>query len=103
MAQASYGQSLMFGALHGVQFYRAIEICSDQIIAGLGGTLIGAAGQNPRVPLMTKIYRTSLTVSLALLAAIGLTTPAHASELDDLRATVQSMQKSMEQMQTKLN
>jgi hypothetical protein len=41
-------------------------------------------------------------VSLALLAAVGITAPARGSELDDLRATVQSMQKSMEQMQQKI-
>jgi DcaP outer membrane protein len=51
---------------------------------------------------MTKRYRTSLIVSLALLAAVGLTAPARGSELDELRASVQSMQKSMEQMQKKI-
>jgi hypothetical protein len=51
---------------------------------------------------MTKKYRTSLIVSLALLAAVGITAPAGASEIDELKATVQAMQKSMQQMQRKI-
>jgi hypothetical protein len=51
---------------------------------------------------MTTKYRKKLVVSLALLAAVGITAPARGSELDDLKATVQSMQKSMEQMQQKI-
>src|SRR5215831_13853280 len=52
---------------------------------------------------MSQIYRTPATVSLAFLAALGVATPIHASELDDLRASVQAMQKNMEQMQKKIN
>ena len=51
---------------------------------------------------MAKKYRTSVIVSLALIVAVGIAAPAHGTELDDLRATVQSMQKSMEQMQKKI-
>jgi hypothetical protein len=51
---------------------------------------------------MTKKYETSLIVSFALFAAVGITAPARGSELDELRASVQAMQKSMEQMQKKI-
>ena len=51
---------------------------------------------------MSKKGRRSLIVSLALLLAVGVTAPARSSELDDLRATVQAMQKSMEEMQKKI-
>jgi len=50
----------------------------------------------------TKKFRASVIVSLALIVAVGITAPVRGSELDDLRATVQSMQKSMEQMQKKI-
>src|SRR4030095_15098749 len=55
-----------------------------------------------RLLFMTKEYRRSLIVSLALLVAVGITAPARGSELDELRASVQAMQKSMEQMQKKI-
>lgn len=58
-----------------------------------GGTI--ACAQN-------KIFRASLIVSLTVLVAVGITAPVRGSELDDLRATVQSMQKSMEQMQNRI-
>ena len=51
---------------------------------------------------MTKKYRTSIVVSLTLLVAIGTTAPTHASEMDELKATVQAMQKSMGEMQKKI-
>ena len=51
---------------------------------------------------MTKKFRTSLVVILALLSAVTITAPARAAELDELKATIQSMQKSMEQMQTRI-
>src|ERR1051325_11956319 len=51
---------------------------------------------------MKKKHATSFTAIIALLLAVGLTAPARASELDDLKATMQSMQKSMEQMQKKI-
>lgn len=41
--------------------------------------------------------------STSLLIAVGLIAPMHASELDDLKATMQSMQKTMEQMQKKIS
>ena len=50
----------------------------------------------------TKKFRASVIVSFALIVAVGITAPVRGSELDDLRATVQSMQKSMEQMQKKI-
>jgi hypothetical protein len=43
-----------------------------------------------------------VTVGLTLFVAVG-AMPARASEIDDLRAAVQSMQKSMEQMQKKIS
>ena len=43
-----------------------------------------------------------LVIAVTLVVAVCLTVPARASELDDLKATVQSMQKSMEQMQKKI-
>ena len=43
-----------------------------------------------------------LVIAATLVLAVYLTAPAGASELDELRATVQSMQKSMEQMQKKI-
>jgi outer membrane DcaP-like protein len=51
---------------------------------------------------MTKKSRILLGVSLALLVAIGTTAPVRASEIDDLKATVQSMQQTMEQMQKRI-
>src|ERR1051325_11209433 len=51
---------------------------------------------------MKKKHATSFTAIIALLLAVGLTAPARASELDDLKATMKSMQKSMEQMQKKI-
>ena len=51
---------------------------------------------------MTKNYRISLIVTLTLLVTVGTTVRARGSELDELRATMQSMQKSMEQMQKKI-
>src|SRR5580765_3393649 len=51
---------------------------------------------------MTKKSRILLVVSLALLVAIGTTAPMRASEIDDLKATVQSMQQTMEQMQKRI-
>src|ERR1700757_4114954 len=47
-------------------------------------------------------YRINLIVTLALLGAVETTVPARGSELDDLKATIQSMQKSMEQMQARI-
>src|SRR4029453_3454536 len=51
---------------------------------------------------MTTKYKIPVIVSLALLAAFGTSAPARASEVDELKATVQAMQKSMEQMQTRI-
>src|ERR1700757_2128107 len=47
-------------------------------------------------------YRINLIVTLALLGAVETTVPARGSELDDLKATIQSMQKSMDQMQKRI-
>ena len=51
---------------------------------------------------MTTTYRIGLIVGLALFAAFGTSGPARASEVDELKATVQAMQKSMEQMQARI-
>ena len=51
---------------------------------------------------MTTKYRIGLIVGLAVLAAFGTSAPARASEVDELKATVQAMQKSMEQMQARI-
>ena len=51
---------------------------------------------------MTTKYKISIIVSLALLATFGTNAPARASEVDELKATVQAMQKSMEQMQARI-
>ena len=51
---------------------------------------------------MTTKYRKKLIVSLALLVAVETAVPVRGSELDDLKATIQSMQKNMEQMQKKI-
>src|SRR6266480_3961903 len=51
---------------------------------------------------MTKSNKTSVILSLTLLVSFALVAPGHASELDELGTTVQSMQKSMEQMQKKI-
>jgi hypothetical protein len=52
---------------------------------------------------MTKRYRTSVVVSLALLAAVGISAKARASEIDDLKAEMRIMQQSMDQMQKKIS
>jgi cell division protein FtsB len=51
---------------------------------------------------MTTKHRSKLIVSLAVLLAVGTTVPARASELDGLKAQIQSMQKNMEQMQNRI-
>ena len=51
---------------------------------------------------MTTKCRIGLVVGLALFAAFGTSAPARASEVDELKATVQAMQKSMEQMQARI-
>src|ERR1044071_325388 len=51
---------------------------------------------------MTKRYTISLFVGLALLAAVGISAPARADELEEVKAALQSMQKTMEQMQKKI-
>jgi cell division protein FtsB len=51
---------------------------------------------------MTTKHRAKLIVSLAVLLAVGTTVPARGAELDDLRAQIQSMQKNMEQMQSRI-
>ena len=51
---------------------------------------------------MTTKYRIGLVVGLALFAAFGTSAPTRASEVDELKATVQAMQKSMEQMQARI-
>jgi Sec-independent protein translocase protein TatA len=44
----------------------------------------------------------SVILSITLLVFFVCALPARASELDELKATIQSMQKSMEQMQKKI-
>src|SRR6201987_2282166 len=44
----------------------------------------------------------SVAITLAIFVSFAAVTPARASELDELKATIQSMQKSMEQMQAKI-
>jgi hypothetical protein len=51
---------------------------------------------------MTKSNKKSVILSLTLFVSFALIAPGRASELDELRATVQSMQKNMEQMQKKI-
>jgi cell division protein FtsB len=51
---------------------------------------------------MTNSNKKSVILSLTLFVSFALITPGRASELDELRATVQSMQKNMEQMQKKI-
>jgi hypothetical protein len=51
---------------------------------------------------MTKINKTPVIVTLMLLVGLGLVVPTHASEMDELKATVQAMQKSMAEMQKKI-
>jgi hypothetical protein len=51
---------------------------------------------------MTRRNQGSVILSLTLFLSIAWVSPVRASELDDLKATVQAMQKSMEQMQKKI-
>jgi len=44
----------------------------------------------------------SVAITLAIFVSFAAVTPARASELDELKATIQSMQKSMEQMQARI-
>ena len=46
--------------------------------------------------------KNSKTLLFALLAVFSVSAPTRASELDELKATIQSMQKSMEQMQARI-
>ncbi len=43
-----------------------------------------------------------LVIAVTMVVAVCLTAPARASELDELKATIESMQKSMEQMQKRI-
>ena len=45
----------------------------------------------------------SVAVNLAVFVSFLVAIPAHASEIDELKATIQSMQKSMEQMQARIS
>jgi DcaP outer membrane protein len=51
---------------------------------------------------MSKNNKRSVVLSLTLFFSVALVAPVRASEIDELKATVQSMQKSMEQMQKKI-
>src|ERR1043166_9142264 len=51
---------------------------------------------------MMKNNKRSIILSFAFLVLLVLVAPARASEVDELRATVQAMQKSMEQMQARI-
>src|ERR1044072_8049710 len=44
----------------------------------------------------------SVALNLAVFVSFLVVMPARASEIDELKATIQSMQKSMEQMQTRI-
>lgn len=51
---------------------------------------------------MIKTNKKSVAIALAVFVSFAVVAPARASELDELKATIQSMQKSMEQMQAKI-
>jgi len=51
---------------------------------------------------MTKNNKTSVILSLILIVSFALVAPARASEIDELKANMASMQKTMEQMQKKI-
>jgi hypothetical protein len=51
---------------------------------------------------MIKTNKKSVAITLAVFVSFTVVTPARASELDELKATIQSMQKSMEQMQSRI-
>jgi hypothetical protein len=71
-----------------------------ELIAGMLGWLIERLQHFPEIAIF--LTNRSFLVVVGLLVAIGSTAPARASELDDLKATMQSMQKTMEQMQKKI-
>jgi hypothetical protein len=52
--------------------------------------------------IMTKNSKRSVVLSIAVLILFVLVAPARVSELDELKATIQSMQKSMERITSKL-
>ncbi len=52
--------------------------------------------------LISTNYKALLVVGVALLVAVGSTATPRASELDELKATMQSMKRSMDEMQTKI-
>jgi cell division protein FtsB len=49
-----------------------------------------------------KNNKKSLALTLAMFVSLAAVAPARASEIDELKATIQSMQKSMEQMQSRI-
>ncbi|HEU0210170.1 MAG TPA: DcaP family trimeric outer membrane transporter [Candidatus Udaeobacter sp.] len=51
---------------------------------------------------MTKNTKRSVAINLTVFAWLSLMTPLQASEVDELKATMQAMQKSMEQMQARI-
>src|SRR6516165_7465468 len=48
-------------------------------------------------------YQKSVALTLAVFVSFLVVTQAHASEIDELKATIQSMLKSMEQMQARIS
>ena len=48
------------------------------------------------------INKKSAALTLAVFVSFLVAAPARASEIDELKATIQSMQKSMEQMQNRI-
>src|SRR5438093_7301718 len=69
-----------------------------RVAHGHPGNMRWVKGKN----VMTNRNKRSVILSLTLFVSFALVAPARASELDELKATVQSMQKSMEQMQQKI-
>jgi DcaP outer membrane protein len=65
------------------------------------GRLANSGNQTLTQTIMINI-RKSVALTLAVLVSFAVGTPARASEVDELKSTVQAMQKSMEQMQARI-
>jgi hypothetical protein len=60
-----------------------------------------ANGSTQTQTAMTKIKK-SIAITLAVFVSFAVGTPTRASEIDELKATIQAMQKNMEQMQSRI-
>ena len=63
---------------------------------------LGSSGKQTLTQTVMINKKNSAALTLAVFVSFAVVTPARASEIDELKATIQSMQKNMEQMQERI-